>query len=316
MHGRILNAYQALPDAANINFGTVEFNIITAKYSSRPHVVMNPPLSGYKLFSRLRLRGGPCRKNYLEPKIELVPYQGITTVSFSGMYAKRCGIRSIYRVITGPDRLLHGAFMHYWKKHGGHFSGKYRYQAIPENAVLVHTHVSPGLGEQISIMNKNSNNVMTRQLFLTLGAEKHSIPGTLEKSRQVIQQWLKKKNIDFNKSFIDNGSGLSRKSVISTQLLSDILNDAAKHPDAKLFIDSLSIAGIDGTMRNRFRNHPAQGQLFVKTGTLNGVRAIAGYVNAKSGKKYSVASIHHHPGIGNGRGTAIQNLILDWAYQQ
>ena len=76
--------YQALPDAANINFGTAEFKIITEKYSSRPHVSVNPPLLGHKLFSRLRLRGGRCKGSYLKPKIELVPYQGTTTISFSG----------------------------------------------------------------------------------------------------------------------------------------------------------------------------------------------------------------------------------------
>ena len=316
VHGHLQNPYQALPDAANINFGTAEFNIITEKYSSRPQVSVNPPLHGYKLFSRLRLRGGQCKRDYLEPRIELIPHQGTTTISFSGLYAKRCGNRSIYKVITSPDRLLHGAFASQWKKNGGRFTGKYRYGEIPDNAKLIHTHISPRLSEQIAVMNKKSNNVMTRQLFLTLGAEKHSIPGTLEKSRLVVQQWLNDKSIDFTGSFIDNGSGLSRKSIITTQLLSDILNDAAKHPDAQLFIDSLSIAGIDGTMRNRFRNHPAQGQLYIKTGTLNGVRAIAGYVNSKSGSRYSVATIQHHASIGNGRGKAIQNAILDWAYQQ
>ncbi len=316
VYTQLQNPYRALPDAANINFGTAEFNIITQKYSSRPQVNINPPLPGYRLFSRLRLRGGQCKNSDLNPRIELIPHQGTTTISFSGQYAKRCGNRSIYRVITEPGRLLHAAFAHQWNKNGGQFSGKYRYGKIPENARLIHTHRSPSLGEQIAIMNKKSNNVMTRQLFLTLGAEVHSLPGTLEKSRLVIQRWLKKKNIDFSDSFIDNGSGLSRKSVISTQLLSDVLNDAAKHPDAQMFIDSLSIAGIDGTMRNRFINHPAQGQLHIKTGTLNGVRAIAGYVNSKSGSQYSVATIQHHASIGNGRGKVIQNTILDWAYQK
>ena len=310
------NPYQALPDAANINFGTAQFNIVTEKYSSRPQVNVTPPLLGHKLFSRLRLRGGRCKNSYLDPKIELVPHQGTTTISFSGQYAKQCGNKTIYRVITSPDRLLHSVFNYNWAKYGGHFSGSYRYGTIPENARLVHTHVSPKLSDQIAVMNKKSNNVMTRQLFLTLGAEKHSLPGTLEKSRLVIEQWLKDKDINFSNSFIDNGSGLSRKSMITTQLLSDILNDAARHPDAQLFMDSLSVAGIDGTMRNRFRNHPAQGRLFIKTGTLNGVRAIAGYVNSKSGNKFTVATIQHHSTIGNGRGRAIQNLILDWAYQQ
>ena len=316
VYGHLQNPYQALPDAANVNFGTTEFNIMTGKYSSRPQVSVNPPLLGHKLFSRLRLRGGKCKKHYLDPKIELVPYEGTTTISFSGQYAKQCGNRSIYRVITSPDRLLYSVFKYYWAKHNGRFSGKYQYGKIPQDAHLVHTHVSPTLGEQIAVMNKKSNNVMTRQLFLTLGAEKHSVPGTLEKSRLVIQQWLKEKNIDFSNSFIDNGSGLSRKSIITTKLLSDILIDAAKHPHAQLFMDSLSVAGIDGTMRNRFLNHPAKGQLFIKTGTLNGVRAIAGYVNSKSGNQFTVATIQHHGSIGNGRGKAVQNVILDWAYQQ
>ena len=311
-----MSPYNALPDAANINFGTVEFNILTGKYSSRPNVVINPPLPGYKLFSRMRMRGGKCQSSYLKPKIELIPYQGNMTVSFSGQYAKQCGNRSFYKVLASPDKLLFAAFKKLWVKHGGNFSGSYEYGVVPESAKLIHSLASEPLINQIALMNKKSNNVMTRQLFLTLGAEKIGRPGSLEKSRQVINAWLKKKGFDVENSFIDNGSGLSRKSVLSTKLLSDLLTDAAEHPQGQQFMQSLSIAGIDGTMRNRFRNHPAQGQLFIKTGTLNGVRAIAGYVNSQSGNKYTVATIQQHPGIGNGRGKAIQNAILDWAYQQ
>ena len=165
-------------------------------------------------------------------------------------------------------------------------------------------------------MNKKSNNVMTRQLFLTLSAEKTGAPGNVENSRILISNWLKDKGIEASDSYIDNGSGLSRKSVLSTKLISDVLTDAAQHDFAEQFMDSLSIAGIDGTTRSRFLNHPAQGHLFLKTGTLNGVRAIAGYVNSKSGRQYTFATIHQHPSIGNGRGKAIQNIILDWLYQQ
>ncbi len=311
-----MSSYNALPDAVNINFGTVEFNILTGKYSSRPNVQMNPPLPGYKLFSRMRMRGGKCRSHYRNPKIELVPYQGNMTVSFSGQYAKRCGNSSIYKVITTPDKLLFGAFKRLWQKHGGKFSGSFEHGVVPESAKLIHTLISEPLINQIAIMNKKSNNVMTRQLFLTIGAEKIGAPGTLYKSREVINSWLNKKGFQTEDSFFDNGSGLSRKSVLSTKLLSDVLTDAAKHPDGKEFMESLAIAGVDGTMRNRFRNHPAQGQIFIKTGTLNGVRAIAGYVNSQSGNQYTVATIQQHPGIGNGRGRAIQNAILDWAYQQ
>ena len=277
---------------------------------------MNPPLPGYKLFSRMRMRGGKCRSRYRSPKIELVPHQGNMTVSFSGQYAKRCGNSSIYKVITTPDKLLYGAFKRLWQKHGGKFSGGFEHGVVPESAKLIHTLVSEPLINQIAIMNKKSNNVMTRQLFLTIGAEKIGAPGTLDKSREVISSWLNKKGFQTEDSFFDNGSGLSRKSVLSTKLLSDVLTDAANHLDGKEFIESLAIAGVDGTMRNRFRNHPAQGQIFIKTGTLNGVRAIAGYVNSQSGNQYTVATIQQHPGIGNGRGRAIQNAILDWAYQQ
>jgi len=262
------------------------------------------------------MRGGKCQGSYLKPKIELVPYQGNMTVSFSGRYAKRCGNRSFYKVITTPDKILFAAFKKLWLKHGGKLSGGYEHGIVPDEAKLIYSLISEPLIDQISVMNKKSNNVMTRQLFLTLGAEKIGSPGTLDKSREVISHWLNKKGFASEDSFIDNGSGLSRKSVLSTKLLSDVLTDAAKHPHGQKFMESLAIAGVDGTMRNRFRNHPAQGQLFIKTGTLNGVRAIAGYVNSQSGNQYTVATIQQHPGIGNGRGKAIQNAILDWAYKQ
>ena len=148
IYGHLQDPYQALPDAANINFGTVEFNIVASKYSSNPKVYINPPLKGYKLFSRIRNRQGSCRRGYRLPKIDLVPYQGLTTISLSGQYPKRCGNRTIYRVITSPDRLLHGAFKNLWNKKGGKFKGDFQYGQIPEKAKLIYTLVSEPLSEQ------------------------------------------------------------------------------------------------------------------------------------------------------------------------
>jgi len=82
------------------------------------------------------------------------------------------------------------------------------------------------------------------------------------------------------------------------------------------FIASMSIAGLDGTMRKRFRGKPEAGRMHIKTGRLNGVAAIAGYVLAQSGKTFSVVLMINHNSVNSGAGQSLQDALLRWVYRQ
>jgi D-alanyl-D-alanine carboxypeptidase/D-alanyl-D-alanine-endopeptidase (penicillin-binding protein 4) len=78
---------------------------------------------------------------------------------------------------------------------------------------------------------------------------------------------------------------------------------------------SLPIAALDGTLRKRFRGEALAGRLRLKTGTINHVKAIAGFILARSGQTFAVAVLHNHPGVHRGSGTAVQNVLLRWLFE-
>jgi D-alanyl-D-alanine carboxypeptidase/D-alanyl-D-alanine-endopeptidase (penicillin-binding protein 4) len=136
---------------------------------------------------------------------------------------------------------------------------------------------------------------MARQLFLTLGAEKFGPPGTLDKGEQATLAALSSRGLTFPELVLGNGAGLSRDTRISAASLGRLLLTAHGSPFQPEFQASLSIAGLDGTTRKRFLRDPVAGDMHLKTGTLNGVTSIAGFVHSESGADYAVVMVVNGP---------------------
>jgi len=115
---------------------------------------------------------------------------------------------------------------------------------------------------------------------------------------------------------LDNGSGLSRKSSVSAATMGALLEHAYHSPYQPEFMASLPMLGIDGTVRKRLNGAVPAGEIRIKTGLLNDVRGMAGYVHSQSDKHYVVVSVQNYPGIQNGVGTQVQDEILKWLYKQ
>ena len=175
---------------------------------------------------------------------------------------------------------------------------------------------SPTLGQQMRLINKWSNNVMTRQLLLTLGARRLGTPATPEKGRQAIIEILAENNIDTTGIEIENGSGLSRKAKISARQMGSLLETAYRDAYMPEFMASLSLPGIDGTLVNRFRKEALRGRSHLKTGTLNFVTAISGYMLNRNGKRFVIVIQHNGKKTGAGRGEKVQNALLRWTFEQ
>ena len=94
---------------------------------------------------------------------------------------------------------------------------------------------------------------------------------------------------------MENGSGLSRRERISAREMAAMLHAAWKSPYAAEFISSMPLAAMDGTLRKRMRNTPLAGNAHLKTGTLNNVRALAGYSRDAQGHTWAVVAILNHP---------------------
>ncbi|MDE0455346.1 MAG: D-alanyl-D-alanine carboxypeptidase, partial [Gammaproteobacteria bacterium] len=153
-------------------------------------------------------------------------------------------------------------------------------------------------------------NVMARQLLLTLGAETFGPPATLDKARKAAGEVLKREGLELPSLILDNGSGLSRVSRISAADLGRLLAHAGRGSRFPELAASLPIAGRDGTLTKTYSETPFGGRAHIKTGSLNGVSAIAGYVLADSGRRLAVVALLEHPLAAKGPGEEAHGQLL------
>ena len=207
---------------------------------------------------------------------------------------------------------LFGDFWRIWVgEMGGRMGGGLQVQATPSGAQLVHTQLSDPLRDIIVEINKDSNNVMARQLLLASGAKQFGAPGTTQKGAAAVGQWLESRGLHFNHLRIENGSGLSRVERISAREMGEMLVDVYNSPYRDDLMRSMAVLGVDGTVKNRLKNLAGRGKF--KTGTLRDVRALAGYLNASDGQTYVIALLHNDANI---RATAkeVHDDTVEWVY--
>ena len=154
---------------------------------------------------------------------------------------------------------------------------------------------------------------MARQVLLTIGAELSGSPVTPARGVSVIKNWLSGKGIAAGQLVIDNGSGLSRDARISVDTMGRMLVSAFQSPLMPELMSSLPLVGYDGTMRKRLKTDDVAGHAHIKTGSLDGVRAIAGYVLTASGRRYAIVCIINATNAGGGR--AVHDTLLQWLYE-
>jgi D-alanyl-D-alanine carboxypeptidase/D-alanyl-D-alanine-endopeptidase (penicillin-binding protein 4) len=152
---------------------------------------------------------------------------------------------------------------------------------------------------------------MARHLFLTIGMDRYGAPATLDKGARAIADWSHARGLPLEGVVIDNGSGLSRSARISALEMAAMLREAYHSRWAPEFIASLPLAGIDGTLRTRMQK-TVPGSVRLKTGHLDGVTAVAGYVTGGSGKTYVLVSIINDARSDSGAGEPVHAALVDW----
>ncbi|MGV6808807.1 MAG: D-alanyl-D-alanine carboxypeptidase/D-alanyl-D-alanine endopeptidase [bacterium] len=321
--------YNALPSALMFNFQATRFLFQTKTLDSSNRTETNnlqtsktvidltafPSIPDLQLTNRLKLSKGACRKAHYRPKFKRLAENHLQV---SGSYSARCGQQFILRQISPPEAHAFNAFVDFWQDLGGTFNGHLQIGTVDRKTDrLFHQYASPSLGEQIRLINKWSNNVMTRQLLLSLGANYYDAPATLEKGQNAIRELLHEiavPNVD--DIVIDNGSGLSREARISAAQLGHLLDMAFRDAYMPEFLASLAIGGVDGTMYRRVKKKGMRGRSHLKTGTLRDVTAIAGYMLSRQGRYFIVVMQQNGNKVSKGRGIAVQNALLRWLFEQ
>jgi D-alanyl-D-alanine carboxypeptidase/D-alanyl-D-alanine-endopeptidase (penicillin-binding protein 4) len=318
--GQPYRTYNVVPNALLMNFKAVQFQFMADSARGRVNVATEPVLANLRIDNNLALVDGPCRGyqagiafNHAEPA-------SLERVVLDGQFSRRCNVYGLSRTVLQHDTFAFGLFSSLWKEVGGSFQGKLRKAQVPSDGAAVTAPAlvwrSKPLGEVVRSINKNSNNVMTRQLLYTLGAEAAGIPGTRANGVEAVRELLIARGLNVDSLMLQNGAGLSRDERASMQLLVDLLRTAYASPYAPEFIASLSLGGLDGTTRGRFDASPAAGVMHLKTGRLDHVSAVAGYVRAANGRTYVVAVVMNSEDAHRGPGQELEEAVLRYALAQ
>lgn len=316
-----LRAYNVFPDALLVNFQALRLYFQPEPARDAVRVFADPMPANLAIENRLRARPGRCGGFRNGVALELEAGAGRDRLIVSGRYGLDCPLYSLTRsVLTGPT-FAYGVFRTLWEEAGGELAGTLRVEpgsVDPEDDSLeLLTRIrSPVLADVITSVNKYSNNVMARHLFLTLAAETFGPPATLANGRRAAKLALRARGLDFNELRLDNGAGLSRNTRIAAQSLGKLLLAATASPWTPEFVSSLSLAGLDGTLRKRFKREDATGRMHLKTGRLKDVYATAGYVHAASGRDYVVVILQNYADADRGPGEEAQAALLRWVYEQ
>ena len=233
-------------------------------------------------------------------------------LTLRGRFSTSCGEKSFNLIALPNGSYVDGVFRLLWEELGGTLSGPFTTGELPPGSLLLARFDSPPLADVIRDINKFSNNVMARQLFLTLGAEQAGPPATPAKSAAAIQSWLLGKGLDFPELVLENGSGLSRIERISPRHLGELLLAASRSPIFAEFESSLPIVAVDGTMKKRLKDSSIAGHAHVKSGSLEGVRSVAGYVFDDQGRRMIVVAMINHPRAAAAK--PVLDALLQWVY--
>ncbi len=159
---------------------------------------------------------------------------------------------------------------------------RYIYTPVSDTLFI---HFSPTLDNLIKTVNKKSHNLYAEQLVKTLGAHFKG-EGSFIKGTETVSEWLHTIGVAPSEFIMVDGSGLSRKNFVSPFATATLLKYMYNNPDFLTFYNSLPIAGVDGTLKNRMRNSSAVGNVRAKTGYVRHMRSLSGYVRGKNKKPY------------------------------
>jgi D-alanyl-D-alanine carboxypeptidase/D-alanyl-D-alanine-endopeptidase (penicillin-binding protein 4) len=289
-----LRPYNVGPDALLVNFKSVRFVFAPNAAGDAVDVHLEPALANITLHGAPRLAVGGCADWHSGLGATFVNRADGADASFGGSYPAACGERDWYVALLDHPHYVLAMFTRYWQDAGGSFAGGVRDGHAPSGAQPIATLLSPPLYDTVRDINKLSNNVMARQVFLTLATTAYAPPATTSRAAVAVRRWLAQQKLRFPELVLDNGSGLSRHERIAARSMAELLLAADASRLRGDYVSSLAVAATDGTLRKRFTDEEVADRALLKTGTLEGVRALAGYVYGADGRRYVVVCLVNH----------------------
>ena len=358
-----LRPYNASPDGFLVNFSTMGIQSYPLN-NAQAQLTYTPLLADYQLPSTINIRASACG----QARYSLAPQWQATQLTFNTSLPDNCGDHAFYVAYPNAKDFAARVVKAKWQALGNTLTGQVIAQeapygankkptlarglaALPMSPLPIVSYPSLNLTQQIYDINHFSNNVMTEQVALSIGAYSQSINNVVSKAAdttvnttidktinrqhslyqfgqpktttypdalQSINNWWQT-HLSTTPPHLTNGSGLCRDCTISAANLSELLTYAYTHPSFDAYVNSLGIAGVSGTIlahSERLPQSKAIGRAWIKTGTLNNVTSMAGYVKGLSGQDYVVVGfINSEQTLNAYTARPVLDAMLDWTAQ-
>lgn len=308
-------AYNVGPDALLVNYKAVRVHLLPDPGSRAVRVILDPPLANVQVENRMTVGGGPCGdwRALIAPHLEDDGKKA--RLSFRGAVPASCGERSFYLSVLGHAPYTGGVFRYLWEELGGTLSGSCATAASVRRASCC-SPGNPPRWRKWYVTSTSSATTSWRASSFSRWGRRRWDPPLLPKNPPVrsANGWTRR-GCPSRELVLENGSGLSRVERISARHLGEVLTAAYRSPVMPELMASLPVAAVDGTMRKRLRGGGVAGQAHLKTGSLDGVKSVAGYVLDAQGRRMVVVCIVNHVGTNIAAGV-LQDALLSWVYQR
>jgi D-alanyl-D-alanine carboxypeptidase/D-alanyl-D-alanine-endopeptidase (penicillin-binding protein 4) len=266
-------AYYAGTGALSVNFNSVTIKVRGGPEGKPALVTVEPPIPFVKLVNNTTT----AAKGRREISVKIKPKKDGEEVTVSGKIAVD-DEKTYYRRVSNPPLYAAHLLRETMKMRGFKLGGKIKIGKVPDEAELFHVFHSLRLAAIARDMNKASNNFTAEQILKVMGGADGQ-PASFDRGLAVMEQFLEKAGLKKGTYTMTNGSGLSHQNRFSSAQIVKVLRYVYGQwkymPD---FVSSMSIAAGDGTVRKRYRGSPAAYSLRAKTGSIDGVASLCGYV--------------------------------------
>ncbi|KAF7600855.1 MAG: D-alanyl-D-alanine carboxypeptidase/D-alanyl-D-alanine-endopeptidase [Candidatus Dactylopiibacterium carminicum] len=287
-------AYNADPAPFLVNFGALSLRLEPGIPGQGVRATALQPATPLRLINRLQSMAGACPDWRNALRADIAPEGTGLRVTLDGRMPGSCGER-IFNLRAGDNLAwAETAIRTQWSELGGRWRGRLVRGEQSPDAAAFSTWASPPLSDVLRDMDKWSNNVVARQVFLSLGAP-DGVAWSVEHSRAWLRAWMPSQGLDPAQWVVDNGSGLSRDERTTAQQLGALLRAAWLGPRMPEFLAAQPVLGRDGTLRRRLVDSPLAGRAYIKTGTLDGVRSAAGFLLDIQGRWQTFVFLVNHP---------------------
>lgn len=288
-----LRPYNTMHSSLIVNSNRLDLLFNLNDETGKPDVMPLFLPAGVKIENNLSVGSGNCRDFRSQVTFDEKFRNQTLTILINGVYPAQCKSLDHDLAITRTEHYFFGVFKKIWLDSGGIINGYYKKKNKSNKHVLIAEVFSDDLSSALKLMIKDSDNLTSRNIFLSL--PKLSKRKELRNSRKILYQSMKENDIDWHfRNMIDNGSGLSRETRIKAKSVMSLIQKIDQGAKFSSIKPMLPISGVDGTLKNIYQSKSLRGQLRLKTGTLNGVRCLAGFITTKSGKEYRFVFMHNN----------------------